>query len=189
MKTESPVTERSRIIFLVGFMGAGKTTVGRALAEKLSCRFTDLDEMIESRAGMAVRDIFEKLGESEFRRVESDLIASLGNNESAVVALGGGAFAFENNRKIVRELGVSIWLECPLEICLERTGRDEKRPLLGSHGEMSTLLESRRGSYEESDYRVDSGSRAPGEIADEIIDLLDSLCPASRLDQHRFKGR
>jgi shikimate kinase len=171
-------------IFLVGFMGAGKTTVGRALAEKLSCRFIDLDELIEAHNSMSVRDVFEKLGEPEFRRLESAAIETLPETERAVVALGGGAFAVESNRRVVGELGISIWLDCPLEICLDRTSGDSERPLLGSPEQMARLLGSRREAYQQSDCRVDAGRKSPGEIADEIIRLLDSPGLATRLHQY-----
>ncbi|HEY7912394.1 MAG TPA: shikimate kinase [Blastocatellia bacterium] len=171
-------------IFLVGFMGAGKTTVGRVLAEKLSCRFIDLDELIEARSGMPVRAIFKELGEREFRRLESAAIESLSRTERAVIALGGGAFASDANRRAVGELGISVWLDCALEVCLARMSGDGERPLLGAPEKMAVLLESRRGAYQQSDCRVDAGRKSPGEIADEIIRLLDSPGLATRLHQY-----
>lgn len=183
------VSNKGELIFLVGFMGAGKTTVGRVLAEKLSCPFIDLDELIEARTGMRVREIFERRGEAGFRRIEAETMESLPGASRAVVALGGGAFAFERNRAAARRLGVTVWLDCPLAVCIDRAKSDDGRPLLGSPEQMARLLELRRGSYEESDCRVDSGSRAPEELADEIIDLLDSPGLTPGLDQHRLKRR
>jgi shikimate kinase len=171
-------------LFLIGFMGAGKTTVGQVLAEKLSCPFIDLDELIESQSGMSVRTIFEKLGEQEFRLLESAAIESLLDTNRAVVALGGGAFAVDRNRRAVGKLGVSIWLDCPLEICLDRTIGDGERPLLGSPEQMAGLLDSRLWAYQQSDYRVDASWNSPAKIADEIIKLLDSPGLAPRLDKH-----
>src|SRR5262245_4177165 len=128
-------------IFLVGFMGAGKTTVGRVLAQLLQHRFFDLDEIIEKDAGKSVRQIFTEDGELEFRRVEKKALESLQGTWDAVVALGGGAYAAEENRRLVRELGTAVWLECPLEVCMARLAGDESRPLLRTEQEMAQLME------------------------------------------------
>jgi shikimate kinase len=159
-------------IFLVGFMGAGKTTVGRVLAARLNCEFLDLDTVIERREGKSIRQIFSDHGEPEFRRVEREAIKSCRGLKRSVIALGGGAYAFEENRKALGEIGTAVWLDCPLEICLERVGGDERRPLLGTEAEMSALLDKRRPAYAMADHVAQTGARTPEEVALEIIRLL-----------------
>ena len=159
-------------IFLVGFMGSGKTTVGHALAERLAYRFVDLDEAIEARAGKSIREIFQDSGEGEFRRLEREVIESCGKFDQVVIALGGGAYESEANRATLSLLGRTVWLNCPLEICLERVAGDPSRPLLGRSHEMKLLLERRRPNYALADYAVEVGSRIPGQIVDEIVNLF-----------------
>ncbi len=161
--------EAEKPIFLVGFMGAGKTTVGQALAGKLNCDFFDLDRVIEQQTCKSIQQIFSEQGEPEFRRIERRAIEACRELKNAVVALGGGAYLAEENRKALREAGVTIWLDCPLEICLERIRGDGSRPLLGSEVEMKALLDKRRPAYALADYVVQTGSLSPDEIAIEII--------------------
>ena len=102
-------------IFLVGFMGSGKSTVGPLVAAKLGWDFIDLDRQIEREQGRPIREIFEHQGEPEFRRIEMNHLRSLKDRAACVVALGGGTFVQEANRPIVTELGVSVFLDCRLE--------------------------------------------------------------------------
>jgi shikimate kinase len=159
-------------IFLVGFMGAGKTTVGRVLAERLKYSFDDLDQLIEKRAGRSIKQIFSELGEAEFRRLETDALRSCRENKKVVIALGGGAYASSVNRDLLREMGRTVLLDCPLEICLARIEGDKSRPLLATKEEMRALLESRLPSYEMADFAVNTAARSPEEIASQIITLL-----------------
>lgn len=164
--------EPSSPILLVGFMGAGKTTVGRVLARRLQYDFIDLDEVIEARAGMSVRAIFAEFGESEFRRRESEAIEGCRGMTTTVIALGGGAFVADENRRIAGEVGKTVWLDCPLSVCLSRLGTDPSRPRLGSELEMSELLDQRRASYAMADYVVNTGKCAPEDAATEILKVL-----------------
>lgn len=159
-------------IFLVGFMGAGKTTVGEALARHLEYDFLDLDELIAARAGKSVQEIFAELGEAEFRRLESEAVQSCSDMVRAVIALGGGAYVSEENRTLVRTIGKTVWLDCSLEICLVRIGGDKSRPLLGDEDDMRALLASRRAAYAQADYCVQAGEFSPEELAIEITRLL-----------------
>jgi shikimate kinase len=161
------------LIFLVGFMGAGKTTVGQTLAEAMGWRFIDLDRLIEQREGRSVREIFEARGESEFRRLEHEAIALCGQMSGTVIALGGGAYVAEANRARLREIGLTVWLDCPLEICLRRVTGDAARPLLRSREEMTGLFERRRPAYGDADLIVETGDRSPQELAAIICELLD----------------
>jgi shikimate kinase len=163
---------QSSLIFLVGFMGAGKTTVGEALAGALSWKFADLDALIEQREGQMIRQIFETRGEPEFRRIERAAIAACRELSETVVALGGGAYIAEENRALLRQMGVSVWLDCPLEICLDRITGDAGRPLLRSVEEMSKLFAQRRPAYALADVIIETGNRSPETLAAEILKLL-----------------
>jgi len=169
----SPIAGRPLVrIFLVGFMGAGKTTVGEALASAMGWRFVDLDMLIEQREGQAIREIFKTRGEQEFRRLEREAIAACRQMSGAVIALGGGAYIAEANRALLREIGVTVWLDCPLEVCLQRITGDATRPLLRSREETCELFERRRPAYALADLIVETGDRLPEELAAEILTLL-----------------
>ena len=165
IRTNSPV-------FLVGFMGAGKTTVGQALAKELRYDFIDLDDVIAAEAGRSVQQIFLELGEPEFRKLETEAIRSCRNLVRSVVALGGGAYVSETNRDVLREIGQTVWLDCPLEVCLQRIKGDVSRPLLGDHERMGSLLAQRSRSYAQADYVIGSGELTPEEVALKIVGLL-----------------
>jgi shikimate kinase len=170
---EAPTSDRSSSpIFLVGFMGAGKTTVGHALAKELGYDFIDLDDVISSRSGKSVQQIFLELGEPEFRKLETEAIRSCQNLRRAVVALGGGAYVSDVNRDLLRGFGQTVWLDCPVEVCLRRISGDQSRPLLGDAHAMRALLDRRRHSYSQADFRIDSAELTPENLANEIVRLL-----------------
>jgi shikimate kinase len=162
-------------IFLVGFMGAGKTTVGRELARHLNYDFLDLDDVIVARAGKSVQEIFADLGEAQFRSLESAAIRSCADIERSVVALGGGAYVQKQNRVLLREIGKTVWLDCPTEICLKRISGDESRPLLGEESQMHALAAQRRRSYAQADLVIQTSDRSPQELAIEIARMLKGL--------------
>ena len=164
--------KNERPIFLVGFMGAGKTTVGQVLAGRLKRNFFDLDSVIERREGKSIQQIFTDLGEPEFRRIEREAIESCRELKNAVIALGGGAYVSEENRNALGVIGITIWLDCPLEICLERVSGDETRPLLGAEAEMRALHDKRRPAYALADHVARTGALSPDEVALEIMRLL-----------------
>ena len=153
-------------------MGAGKTTVGRALARHLNYDFRDLDDLIIEKTGKSVQAIFAEPGEAEFRRLEKEAIESCRDLVRTVVALGGGAYVSEQNRNVLRTIGKTVWLDCELDVCLRRIRGDGRRPLLGSDEEMRTLLAERRDSYAAADYEIATGERTPRELATEIASLL-----------------
>lgn len=159
-------------IFLVGFMAAGKTTIGRALAAALTFEFFDLDEHIEKQAGKRVRDIFAEMGEAHFRSLERKAIIESRNWQNTVVALGGGAYTDVRNRTLLRDIGKTIWLDCPLEVCLSRIAQDGSRPLAKSREQMRELLERRLPAYSQSDYRIGVEGMRVEEIIAEIRAIL-----------------
>jgi shikimate kinase len=128
---------------LVGLMGAGKTSVGRRLAQRLHTRFVDSDQAIEAAAGMTVAEIFEHYGEAEFRAVERRVIKRLlEEGEAGVIALGGGAFMDPETRELVLRKGHVFWLKAALDVLVERTARKPgKRPLLAAGEPRAVLAE------------------------------------------------
>lgn len=153
-------------------MGAGKSTVGPLLAARLEFDFVDLDQMIESRAGRSISEIFADPGEGEFRRLEAEAIERCRQAERAVIAVGGGAFTFDRNRRIIQEIGKTVWLDCPLATCLERVCGDRSRPLLAGDEAVESLYLRRRIHYAKADLVIDTGPLNPEEVADQIIALL-----------------
>lgn len=159
-------------VFLVGFMAAGKSTVGRALAHRLNFQFVDLDDRIEAKAQKTVREIFAEFGEAHFRQLEREAIQACDELKETVVALGGGAYIAEENRAILRAIGTTIWLDCPLEICLSRIVADGSRPLAKSQDEMRDLLDKRLPAYALANIRLQVGEKSAEQIAQEIIEIL-----------------
>jgi shikimate kinase len=153
-------------------MGAGKSTIGKALAKRLAYAFLDSDLMIESNVSKSIPQIFADDGEAQFRRLEREALKSMTGLTRAVVALGGGAFADEENRATLRQIGISIWVDCPLHLCWSRVSKETHRPLLKSYPEMAALLEQRRPSYGQADLRIETGARPPARVVREIIELL-----------------
>ena len=128
-------------IYLVGLMGAGKTTVGRQLAKRLNRRFFDSDHEIESRTGVRVPVIFDIEGETGFRKRESQILAELGRQTDLVVATGGGAVLAEENRRCMRDTGIVVYLSAPPSVLHERTRLDRNRPLLQVEDPLARLTE------------------------------------------------
>ncbi len=166
--------DKSRL-FLVGFMGAGKSTIGPILARRLNWTFRDLDEQIEKEQKCTIREIFQSQGESRFRELESEALRQTSLINSAVVALGGGAFSFSQNRETVRQLGISIFLDCPLDVTLGRCVLNQERPLFQDREKASALYQSRRPFYLMSDLVIDTGEKFPDQIVENILDQLGSL--------------
>ncbi len=156
-------------VFLVGFMGAGKSTIGPLLSVRLGWDFVDLDQDIEAFAGFPIRDIFETQGEDYFRSLEYAALVGLRQRQRCVVALVGGAFVSGRNRDLVKELGCSVFLDCPLELILTRCPMDGTRPLLQDRSMVEALYRSRLPFYLTSDLRVDVATRSPEEISDVIL--------------------
>lgn len=167
----------SKTLVLVGLMGAGKTTVGRRLARQLDIDFVDSDHEIEKAARMSVSEIFETYGEDYFRSGERRVIARLMDGPPCVLATGGGAFINEETRDLIKQKSVSVWLDAPLDVLVERTGRRNTRPLLkaGDPAEiLEKLLDDRAPIYAEADIKIRSSDGPHEEVVDAIIHALKS---------------
>ena len=162
-------------IFLTGFMGAGKTTVGRRLAELLGVPFVDLDQEIELRAGSTVREIFEQHGEPSFRRLELEALQAVLMSDELVVATGGGTMAGETGARLIHGAGLSVWLNPSFATIVGRIGGLGKgdRPLFRDEAQALALYRNRLPAYRKADVTVDVGpAEAPEEVAARIAMLL-----------------
>lgn len=156
--------------FLVGFMGSGKSAVGRALAELAGLPFVDTDEAVERREGMTIEEIFRRRGEGAFREAEWNVLQALEGTDPAVVATGGGLFLGVENRRLVRRLGRSVWLDVPLEVAASRVRPASGRPLWSQDPlTLRALFERRRAAYALADERVDASRGSSREIASVIL--------------------
>jgi shikimate kinase len=177
MTARSGKSSPSQAVFLVGFMGAGKSLVGRALADRLGWRFVDLDAAIEQRAGCTVAEIFRDRGEPEFRSLErqrlQEVLADL-QKGGTVVALGGGAWMDTKNAKLIASGGwPAVFLDAPVDVLWERCLPDRAlRPLLASEATFRELYERRRPRYLEGTQRFETQDRAADAVAVEIAAWL-----------------
>jgi shikimate kinase len=167
------VPDRPLRVVLVGFMGSGKSAVGRLLARRLGYRFEDMDRRIEERAGRTIADIFRDDGEEAFRKMEREEARELSRLGDRVVAAGGGAFARAETRALLQEGALTVWLRCDLEHILGRVPVDGSRPLAGNRDIMRALLAEREPSYRMADVVVDASSGTPREVADRIVGLIE----------------
>lgn len=170
-----PIPPRQRI-FLLGFMGAGKTTIGRDLAQRLGWTFTDLDQTIEAREQRSIPEIFAQEGEPFFRRREQaalqEVLARTTDNP-AVIALGGGTLAQPGNRDLIRQAsGVTVWLDCPIEELQHRCQGENHRPLFRDSACFQQLYQQRLPFYQKADFRVDASSSNPISVVEEILRCL-----------------
>ncbi len=169
-----------RPVILIGFMGAGKSTVGRWLSRRLSWRFLDTDAMIEARAGMTVSRIFETRGEDAFRETESAVIGELARLRGpAIVSTGGGVPLREDNRRVLRNIGYVVYLRVRPETVCRRLARDRSRPLLQGcdrNEKVTALLSARDPVYTETAHlTVDTDRKRPEQIGEEILSGIPGL--------------
>jgi shikimate kinase len=183
-----PARFGARAVFLVGFMGAGKTSVGRALAQRLNWPFQDLDDRIVEGESRAIAEIFRDSGEDAFRKAEHaalrQVIDELRNGASRVIALGGGAFAQKRNAGLLRGTRV-VFLDAPAEelwsrCCRQAADTGAERPLLQSMNQFRKLYEARRKAYLQAAVTIQTGGREVQAIADEIAGTLGLLATNRR---------
>lgn len=162
-------------IYLVGFMGCGKSTVGSALADQLGWSFFDLDQEIEKAADQSVTEIFERDGESGFRAKESaalqKLVRGVRMGRPQVIAMGGGAFTIQDNFELATNHGVTIWLDAPIEVIEQRIAEETHRPLARDPARLRALYEDRRAAYARAHYRIETFDHDAGSIVARILDL------------------
>lgn len=154
----------SRIV-LVGFMGAGKSTVGPLLARRLGWPFLDLDDEIQAAAGRTVPEIFATEGEAAFRAAERAAAERVGARAPLVLATGGGAFTVAETRGALQRGALTVWLRCDLEALLLRIPADGSRPLAANRATIAPLLRTREPSYALADLTVDTSGTAPDDVA------------------------
>jgi shikimate kinase len=159
-------------IYLVGFMAAGKTTVARALAERLGWRAEDIDELIEARERRTVADIFARSGEPYFRTLERDILRLLLPLRHVVVATGGGTFMDPDNRVAINMDGVSVWLDVPLDELVARLPADGRRPLAADRAQMERLYAIRQAAYANAQIRIDARGAHPEAVAERILEAV-----------------
>lgn len=170
-----------RPIVLVGLMGSGKSTVGRRLAKRLGLPFVDSDTEIEEAAGATTAELFERYGENDFRDGERRLVARLMDGTVRVIATGGGAFVDPHTRRLLNERAITVWLDAPVEVLAERTGRSDSRPLLRGGNRLETLAqlsEQRQPMYAEAHIHILSGDGAHSQVVEAIIAAI-----SDKLDQ------
>jgi shikimate kinase len=162
-------------IFLVGFMGCGKTTVGKLLADRLGWSFVDLDVEIEAEQKISIPEIFDQYGEAHFRKLETEALRKRTRMVRAgrpmVVALGGGAFARPENLELLEDHGVTMWLDCSLEMVQRRVESSSDRPLARDPRKFCELYEARRPSYARADFRIEVTSDDPAVAVEAICAL------------------
>ncbi len=177
-------------IYLVGFMGSGKTTVGRELAARIDAPFFDLDELIEAAEKLSIKDIFALRGEPYFRKRERDILRSTKNLDAAVIATGGGTFTFDENIQFIQSEGLSVYLSAPYALLRARVDlKAGDRPLFTDDVAAHELYANRIRYYRTSDITVDvREEETPAEIAERLLlELPKTVLEAARRSTWRAR--
>ena len=172
----APAGGKPSAVYLVGFMGSGKTTVGMKLAQRLAWKFIDLDTRIEQEESWSIAEIFARAGEAAFRKKEQEtlrqVLEEVAQGGGRVVALGGGTFAQPQNFDLLqRSKAITIWLECPIEELLLRCALLTNRPLFRDEATFRQLYEQRLPYYRQATFTVQTGSADPNEVVNLILAL------------------
>ncbi len=167
-------------VHLAGFMGSGKSTVGRFVARRLLWNFLDLDGVIERHEGRPVARIFAESGGRHFREVERHVLRQVVLKPATVVALGGGTLIDPDSRTLCRERAAVVWLQCPLEV-LEKRLHDvaRTRPLWGNGEALQARFDERLAGYETAEYRVDADA-TPEQVAERVVELFGATSPEAQ---------
>lgn len=161
-------------LFLTGFMGSGKTTVGLVLSDLIGIPVVDLDALIEMGANKTINDIFKEQGESTFRHLETEVLLNVCKQEPKVITTGGGIILQEKNRQAMKEAGTVVFLYCDMKEVINRLKNDQTRPLFkGSVEEKEQLFKKRLPLYKEADFIIDTTGRDVKDIAKEIMSLIE----------------
>jgi len=164
--------EKKNNIYLIGFMGAGKTTVAKILSKRLNFDFVDLDLDIEKEQGISISEMFEKHGEKYFRDVETDSLRKISEKSNQIISTGGGIVIKDENWQIMRNRGVSVYLKSSIETLFNRVKHKSTRPLLNVENpfeKAKELFSSRESLYEKSDIILDREGIEPGDVAMAIV--------------------
>lgn len=167
-------------IVLIGFMGTGKTSTGKVLAQRLGKAFIDMDSRIEEEQGVSIPEIFETKGEPHFRQLEKDLVKKLSERANAVISTGGGTIKDPENVALLKKSGLIVCLTASPEVILERTERKGERPVLDGADKgdrlsaIEKLLAEREQFYKQADYFIDTGDMSPLQVAERIVHTLKS---------------
>ena len=170
---------RSGNIYLLGFMGVGKSTIGTSVADKLNRQFFDIDDLIEKSVGKSITKIFEENGHDYFRQLESGVLKSAAQENNSVISCGGGIVMKDENMAVIRETGKSVFLSASLDTIRERLGDSTDRPLLNGLSadeaakKMKEILALRLPKYRSADITLDTNNKTPEAIVDELIGKLN----------------
>jgi len=167
-------------IVLVGFMGTGKTEVGKIVARRLQRQRLCLDDMIEWKVGKPIIQIFKEDGEARFRKIESEIVKAAAKDKNVVIDAGGGVVIDENNVKYLKEYGLIICLSARPEVIYDRTKGHLHRPLLNTPDPVASigeLLKRREEYYDRADYKIDTSEVSLEEVADKVIEIFEHHNP------------
>ena len=184
MRTEAKLPVTVRRIVLTGFMGAGKSTTGALLAQKLGWRFLDTDAVIEARTGSTIAQLFAQRGETAFRKLETETTLDHAQSEHLVLALGGGAIEAEATRQALARLehACIVFLDAPLEVmvarCLAQPAAAE-RPVLADRERLAARLTARLPHYRQAHLTIPTSKLSPQAVADQILEALHDRCAAT----------
>jgi shikimate kinase len=162
---------KSDKLYLVGFMGAGKSSVARAVSRRIGWRAEDIDERIEAREGRRIADIFAQRGEPYFRAAERAVLHDLIPQRQIIVATGGGTFADPENRALMLADGAVAWLDLPLARVIDRVPQDGRRPLAADRVQMEQLFERRQLAYAQAHTRIDASRPLP-EVVERLLEWI-----------------
>jgi len=163
---------RAEKIYLVGFMAAGKSSLARALADRLKWHIEDIDDRIELREQLTISEIFSQRGESYFRMVERAVLIEMLPLKHTVIATGGGTFVDSDNQAAINGNGASIWIDVPLAQIISRLSPETRRPLASNRAQLEQLYTLRKSSYAQAHLRLDGTGAPIGELVDRAVDWL-----------------
>jgi len=162
-------------IVLTGFMGSGKSTCGKMLADITGMKFIDTDKLIEEKTGFTVSDIFTHYGEKKFREIESNVIEEVSNMDGCVIATGGGAVMSSQNMDNLRKKGKIIYLHISYDMAMERTGKNiETRPLIHKGKDIKKIYTDRQELYKKNDFEINADKKIP-EVMKTLTEILEIL--------------